>query len=210
MAGQKYYVVWVGKKPGVYRSWAKCYAQVKKFEGAKFKSFFTLQQAEEAFKGKMADYIGKKTPLKPLTKEQEILIGKPLLESISVDAACSGNPGKMEYRGVYTKNGKEIFHNGPFENSTQNIGEFLAIVHGLAFLKQKKSSLPLYSDSLTAMKWVKAIKVKTKLKQADNNQKIFELIDSAVKWLENNRYENRVIKWKTKYWGEISADFGRK
>ena len=42
----------------------------------------------------------------------------PIKESIAVDAACSGNPGKMEYRGVYVADGRELFHIGPFEEGT--------------------------------------------------------------------------------------------
>ena len=45
----------------------------------------------------------------------------------AVDAACSGNPGPMEYRGIDLATGAEIFHFGPV-HGTNNIGEFLAIV----------------------------------------------------------------------------------
>jgi len=132
------------------------------------------------------------------------------MESISVDAACSGNPGMLEYRGVYTKTGKEIFHQGPFRNGTNNIGEFLAIVHALALLKQKNSQLPLYSDSRTALKWVQQKKAKTKLEKNEENEYLFELIARAENWLQNNEYSTPLLKWETEAWGEIPADFGRK
>jgi ribonuclease HI len=93
---------------------------------------------------------------------------------------------------------------------TNNIGEFLAIVHALAFLKKHEVNIPVYTDSLTALKWVKDKKVKTKLKETPENEELFELIERAVNWLNNNTYNNAILKWDTKNWGEIPADFGRK
>jgi ribonuclease HI len=144
-------------------------------------------------------------PRKKITKA-----GIPDLESMSVDAACSGNPGIMEYRGVYSKTREEIFHQGPFKEGTNNIGEFLALVHGLAFLKQKNSPLPIYTDSKTALAWVKSKKAKTKLKKNVVNSELFDLIARAEIWLQNNKYTTQIMKWETSVWGEIPADFGRK
>ena len=132
------------------------------------------------------------------------------MESLSVDAACSGNPGLMEYRGVYTKTKEEIFRQGPFKEGTNNIGEFLALVHGLAYLKQIKSALPLYTDSVTAMSWVRAKKCRTKLEKSDKNAALFELVVRAENWLKKNEYTTTILKWETPVWGEIPADFGRK
>ena len=137
-------------------------------------------------------------------------IGKPINESLAVDAACSGNPGDMEYRGVYTATGQEIFHIGPLKKGTNNIGEFLALVHGLALLKQKGSDLPIYSDSRNAIIWVKKKKCKTLLEREPVNEPIFELIERAEKWLNSNTYTTTILKWETAVWGEIPADFGRK
>ncbi len=136
--------------------------------------------------------------------------GGPDLESLAVDAACSGNPGDMEYRGVYLRSREEVFHMGPLEQGTNNIGEFLAIVHGLALMKQKSLSLPIYSDSANAISWVKQKKCKTKLVKTEKNERIFDLIVRAEKWLRENSYTNPIRKWETRDWGEIPADFGRK
>ena len=126
------------------------------------------------------------------------------------DAACSGNPGKMEYRGVYLRTGKEIFHYGPVWG-TNNIGEFLAIVHGLALLKQKGlHTMPIYSDSVNAQLWVKRKKCKTTLERNEKSEALYQLIERAEKWLRENPYQNPIIKWPTEEWGEIPADFGRK
>jgi len=207
---KKFYVVWRGVKPGIYSSWDECNNQIKGYPEAKYKSFPSLEMAEEAYNGNPLDYLGKNIPKKALSTEELKRIGKPIMKSISVDAACSGNPGKMEYQGVTTNNGEQLFHVGPFEQGTVNIGEFLALVHGLAFLKQHNSTLPIYTDSRTAMKWVREKKTNTLLQRTPVNDKIFVLMERAIKWLQNNTYQNKIMKWETKAWGEIPADFGRK
>ena len=116
----------------------------------------------------------------------------------------------MEYRGVDTESGAELFRQGPFQYATVNIGEFLAIVHGLAYLAERKFDFPIYTDSRTAMKWVRDKKVNTKLERLPVNEKMFKLVDRALLWLETHDYSNQIIKWETAAWGEIPADFGRK
>ena len=206
---KKYYVVWEGNSLGIFDDWELCKLSVLGFDGAKYKSFASLEEAEEAFSGTPAEYIKPKEKLTQSSIKSETY-GIPLWESISVDAACSGNPGKMEYRGVYTATKQELFCVGPLEEGTNNIGEFLAIVHGLAFLKQQKSDLPLYSDSRSAILWVRNKNAKTKLARTSANVPIFDLIARAEKWLQENTYATPILKWETEAWGEIPADFGRK
>ena len=210
MSKNKFFVVWEGKEPGIYRSWDECKRQIHGFEGAIFKGFATEAEAREAMVSPCWDYIGKKAKEKKPSTEEIKKVGLPVLESLSVDAACSGNPGLMEYRGVYSKTGEEIFHQGPFRNGTNNIGEFLALVHGLAFLKQKNSTLPIYTDSKTALVWIKSKKAKTRLEKDETNAILFDLLARAETWLQNNEYTSRILKWETSTWGEIPADFGRK
>ena len=207
-----FFVVWDGHEPGIYKSWEECKKQTHGFGEAKFKSFATMEEAREAFCSPYWDYVGKnaKAATSKPTAEQIAKVGLPEKESIAVDAACSGNPGPMEYRGVYTKTGTEIFRQGPFPEGTNNVGEFLALVHGLALLKQKNSELPVYSDSSTAIGWVKAKKHKSKLEQTENNKILFDLLHRAEKWLAENKFSNKILKWETAAWGEIPADFGRK
>ena len=208
---KKYYTVWKGHHTGVFETWDDCKAQIKDFQGAQYKSFLTFDAAKKALKGNYKDYIGKTSKFKSeLSDEQLKKIGKPNFNSISVDAASSGNPGKMEYRGVDTKSKKVLFKQGPFDEGTNNIGEFLALVHGLAFLKQNNSERILYTDSKTALSWVKKKTCNTKLERTDKNDALFELVDRAVKWLQTNDYKTVIVKWETKAWGEIPADFGRK
>ncbi|GAA0335077.1 ribonuclease H family protein [Bacillus carboniphilus] len=213
---KKYYVVWQGRNPGIYTSWDECKEQVNGYQGAKYKSFPTHQEAEAAFKvgwgkslassgnGKNKTSTGKWRGASHETSEEIIY------ESISVDAACSGNPGDLEYQGVDTQTGERIFHVGPLENGTNNIGEFLAIVHALALLKKQNSNRPIYSDSATAIGWVKKGKANTQLERSNKTEKVWNLIKRAEHWLSENTYTNKIYKWETKVWGEIKADFGRK
>ena len=206
MSKIKFYTVWSGKTPGVYASWKECEEQVKGVEGAKYKSFDTREEAEKALQGNYWQFVKPKLD-KQATPTQHPQI---IAESLAVDAACSGNPGDMEYRGVYVKTGQQIFIQGVYKEATNNIGEFLAIVHGLALLKQKGSNMPIYSDSVTAQAWVRAKKCKTKLERTPQNAAVFERIEAAERWLQNNTYTTKILKWDTPKWGEIPADFGRK
>lgn len=206
----KFYVVWKGKRPGVYTTWEDCKAAITGYKGAQYKSFPTFDQAKKAYNSNYEEYKGKKNSTPSLTPEQLLLIGEPDYHSIAVDAASSGNPGVMEYQGVDTKTGKKLFKQGPFKQGTNNIGEFLAIVHGLAFLKQKKSNRIIYTDSRTAMSWVRKKTCNTKLQETDENKNLFDLVRRAITWLKTNSYDTLIVKWETKAWGEIPADFGRK
>lgn len=207
MAKQKFYVVWEGVTPGVYTSWTDCQLQIKGYEGAKFKSFDTREEAERAISNSPYAYIGQNAKKK--TQAPATLPASVFDNSLAVDAACSGNPGPMEYRGVHIASQQEIFRFGPMKG-TNNIGEFLAIVHGLALLKQKKFDMPIYSDSKIAISWVRQKKCKTKLPRTAETEELFLLIERAEKWLKSNTYSTRILKWETKEWGEIPADFGRK
>ncbi|WP_298531863.1 ribonuclease H family protein [uncultured Algibacter sp.] len=208
---KKYYTVWKGHHTGVFESWNDCKAQTKDYQGAQYKSFSTFEAAKKALKGNYKDYIGKsKKFTSELSDMQLKKIGLPNYNSISVDAASSGNPGVMEYRGVDTKTKKQLFIQGPFQEGTNNIGEFLALVHGLAILKKNNSKRILYTDSKIAMSWVRKKTCNTKLELNNKNKPVFDLVDRAIDWLKNNDYSTVIVKWETKAWGEIPADFGRK
>ena len=205
---KKFYVVWQGHKTGIFTTWDECRAAIFNYPNAQYKSFPSLKQAEDAFKGVYKDYVGKSVSSPNSGRQKNI--GRPNYHSIAVDAASSGNPGIVEYRGVYTKSKKEIFHQGPFEHGTNNIGEFLALVHGLALLKKHNSNRIIYTDSKIAMNWVRRKKCNTKLPRSSRNAEIFDLVDRAEKWLKENEFTTVIVKWETKAWGEIPADFGRK
>ena len=206
----KYYVVWKGVRPGIYSSWEECQKQINGYPNAKYKGFKTYESALKAFSEGYENYWGKDSFESTLTKEQLLKIGNPIADSVVVDAACSSKTNFVEYKGVYLKTGKVLFTKGPYEDGTNNIGEFLAIVHALAYLKQKNLSIPVYSDSQYAINWVRDKEARTNHPRKNSNKKLFEMIDRAIHWLKTNHYPNKILKWETRAWGENPADFGRK
>ncbi len=206
MGKRKYYVVWQGRRPGVYATWAECEAQVKGYPDAKYKAFPTRAMAEAAFHGKSEDFIGQKENAQVWLLAPE----PPLTPCLCVDAACSGVPGPMEYRGVRLPEGEQVFHQGPFPGGTNNIGEFLALVHALAWLNERRLDWPVYSDSHTALAWVRAGKCRTDVVRTPENAPLFALVARAEAWLAEHPVRNSLRKWDTQAWGEIPADFGRK
>ncbi|MBP5797726.1 MAG: ribonuclease H family protein [Bacteroidales bacterium] len=222
----KYYVVWKGRTPGIYDNWEACKKEVEGFQGALYKGFPDKESAEKAFEQGPGSVEWKTENGERRTENKKLSTSHcPFSTFIAVDAACSGNPGKMEYQGKYVVLGTEseptmvtdLFKSPVFEYGTNNIGEFLAIVHALAWQKQKRTQIPIYSDSVNAQKWVREKKCKTKLQQNEKNEYLFELIARAEKWLHENEQWMRdnantipVLKWKTEIWGEIPADYGRK
>lgn len=220
MPKNKFYVVWKGRTPGVYDSWEACKQEVDGIQGALYKGFPDRTSAETAFAQGFTGFENAEAIAKP---NPMMAASKPFTPAIAVDAACSGNPGKMEYQGKFVDFGTNpatvvtLFKSPVFENGTNNIGEFLAIVHALAWQKQKRTQYPIYSDSVNAQKWVREKQCRTKLQPNDKNAYLFELVGRAETWLrENDNWmrENAnvitVLKWKTEVWGEIPADFGRK
>jgi ribonuclease HI len=202
----KYYVVWKGRKTGVFSSWEACAAQVQGFAGARYKSFASRLAAEQALHGKYTAHVGK-----PVSSGEWLFSPTPpIRESWCVDAACSGSPGPLEYRGVDLRTGGQIFRQGPYEHGTNNVGEFLAIVQALMLLKKQSSALPVYSDSAVAIGWVKKKRCNTELAADEKNLPLFDLIDRAEGWLAEHAYSNPILKWDTQAWGEIPADFNRK
>lgn len=225
MAEEKYYVVWEGLQPGVYSTWAECQAQVKGVKGAMYKSFkgITRTRAEEIFRQEKPDSFyasptsGKnaKTTKKAKSTIEETTALRSQMgihpDAIAVDASSQGNPGLMEYRGVVVETGDEVFHSQVYPQGTNNLGEFLAIVHAMAWMEQQKYYVPIYSDSRTALAWVSKRTPKTTLTPNSTNALLFEHLRRAVVWLNTHdlsRYT--LLKWPTEVLGEIPADFGRK
>ncbi len=205
MAEKKYYVVWKGRRTGIFTSWAECEAQVKGYTGAEYKAFASRGEAERALAGSYAAHRGK-----PASSQRWLLaVAKPILPSLAVDAACSGSPGPLEYRGVEVAAGRLVFERGPFADGTNNVGEFLAIVEAMRWLEQRGEKWPIYSDSANAIGWIKAKKCNTRLARLPSNRQLFQLIADAEKWLGVVR-PPMVLKWDTPVWGENPADFGRK
>jgi ribonuclease HI len=198
----RYYVVWKGRQTGVFGSWAEAEAQVKGFPGARYKAFASLAEAQRALLRGPEEHPRPRPRRRPSGPP-------PIIPSLAVDAACSGNPGQLEYRGVETATGRELFRQGPLQG-TNNVGEFLAIVEALRLCKERGWDWPIYTDSLNAIRWVKGKRARTGLDRTPANAELFERIAEAEAWLRANAYTNPILKWQTERWGENPADFGRK
>lgn len=217
MSRARYYVVWAGREPGIYRDWASCQAQVDGFSGAQYRSFGSAAEAERAWVEAGGDPMpldDEPTPLDdapvPVPTPARFASGGPPPGSIAVDAACSGNPGPMEYRGVEIGSGVELFRVGPMQG-TNNIGEFLAIVHGLVWLEAQGRPGPLYTDSTIAIGWVRRGVAKSTLVRNAATARAWELLARAQRRLRQGIPPGvEIRKWPTRQWGEIPADFGRK
>lgn len=217
---RRFYVVWNGRQPGVYDNLEDAMEQVDDFPGASFKSYTSAQEAANAFRKTQNSSDKRELSNLLLNSQRANMPGKGKSDYMSfpeidlngwaVDASCMGNPGRMEYRGVELMTGREIFKVGPFEKSTNNIGEFLAIVHALALMQSKGENHTIYSDSVTGMAWVRNRKIKTQLVRSRENEKCFQMVERALSWLNTHSYSTRILKWQTEIWGEVPADFGRK
>lgn len=214
MKKQKYYVVWNGRRTGIFTTWDEAKAQVNGFAGAQYKAFDTRAEAERALaQGHTARESRVEYDAKPVARWKQLRmlgIEPPILPSYCADAACSGNPGVMEYRAVNTETGEILFARGPFPEGTNNIGEFLGIVETLKILRERSDASPIYSDSENALSWVKQKKCKTQLMPNARSAELFRRIDDAEAWLRANSYPNKILKWRTDDWGENPADYGRK
>lgn len=223
---KKYYVVWQGKQPGIYTDWEECREQVQGVQGAQYKGFDSMAEAESAIKLPYSSFVVPNTPSNQNTRSNQsnpILFidengmtavrpgtaNPPVLDALAVDAACSGNPGVMEYQGIYIPTRTQVFHYRA-ERGTNNIGEFLAIVHGLSYLKRHRLNQIIYSDSVNAISWVQQKKCKSKLPEDSTTAELWDYIHRAEQWLHTNTYTTEIRKWDTDHWGEIPADFGRK
>lgn len=219
MLRKKYYVVWRGRHTGVFDDWNDVLEQIDGYDGAMFKSFDSPEAAATAFRNaarrdeqqELGNLLASAPrPLPKAGQPDYMTIPEIDLDGWAVDASCLGNPGVMEYQGVELKTGRVLFRVGPFDDATNNIGEFLAIVHALSLMAREGQWHTIYSDSVSGMAWVRNRKVKTQLAPTLRNKRVFELLARALAWLNTHTYPCRILKWQTELWGEIPADFGRK
>lgn len=217
---KKYYVIFKGHNPGVYDDWNDAKDQIEGYSNPVYKGYGSAAEAADAFRkasmkeddGDLGRFLSQASERNlPKPGQPDYMTNPEVdLDAWAVDASCLGNPGKMEYQGVELMTGRTLFRIGPFDDATNNIGEFLAIVHAMALMAKEGKYHNIYSDSVSGMSWVRNRKIKTQLKPTPKNGKVFELMARAVIWLNTHSYPGKVMKWQTDRWGEIPADFGRK
>ncbi len=209
----KYYVVWEGRSPGIYDNWDDAKEQIDGFPGARFKAFRDLEDATAAFRGNPEDHlkIYRGLGARPVKVINYDAFPQIHLNAIAVDAACSKNPGPVEYQGVMVGTGQQVFHVGPLAGGSNNIGEYLAIIHAAAlFAKTGDTTTPIYTDSRTALSWIRNKRSKTSIVRNAENERLMHILDRANAWIATHNIPNPILKWETEQWGEIPADFGRK
>jgi ribonuclease HI len=189
---KKFYTVWVGRNPGVYNTWDECKEQIHGFQNAVYKSFSTLEQAEEALKNDNKNFIGIDIFESSLSLIELETIGNPLLDSICVDGAWNTQTHEIEYQGIYLKTSEKVFHFGPVSKGTNNIAEFLGLVHALAYCKNHLLDVVIYSDSQTAISWVKKKKAATKIEIDEYSRHVLSLVQRAEEWLKANDYKSKI------------------
>ena len=213
MSARKFYVVWDGRAPGIYDSWEEARLQIEGFPNARSRAYGSQEEATRAFRGDARQEMALYRQMAARKAEAVNYAAMNIRgDAIAVDGACSRNPGPMEYRGVSVGTGKEIFRVGPVANATNNIGEYLAIIHAAALLRQRGDfTTPIYSDSRTALAWIRAGHHRSKIVPNAGNARACDLLRRADAWLAaNGPIRNPLLKWDTENWGEIPADFGRK
>ena len=201
--GTPVYVVWRGRKPGIYTSWEACKAQVEGYPNALFKAYPTLAMARRAFA------LGPEALRMPLWALAE---PGPQLPALVVDAAAPlAAGGPVEMQGVWLRPGPEevrAFHDR-LEEGTTNAGEFLALVGGLALLHRQRQTMPVYTDSAVALAWFRKGGPPEKVRRRWPEE-ARRRVERAMAWLAQHPGPWDVRLWDTRNWGENPADFGRK
>ncbi|MCY9861130.1 ribonuclease H family protein [Vibrio coralliirubri] len=214
MSKKNHYVVWVGRTTGVFDNWADTQAQISGFSGALFKGFTTLDEATAAFDAGYANAISTPSKLSTASKvkgKPASLVGIPTHECITVDGAFSGSSKKMEYQCVMNLSREIIFRSKPFVGGSNNIAEFLALIGAIRYRESiKRPDLDIYSDSKTALAWVRDKQLNTTIDINTLDPVIQGRISSALQYIQTNPQPQNLKKWDTASWGEIPADFGRK
>jgi ribonuclease HI len=202
MAKVKYYVVWEGRETGVFTEWVRCLEAIKGMKQAKYKAYKALHEANKAFAEGYEKHWGKGDSGTKFYSEEELqLIGAPQVPSICLNCSYDRVTGIMIYKGVDTATGEQLFRQGPFLDCNQHIGEFLALVHGLAYLQQQGSDIPVYTRSMHAKAWVtRESKFGGTLEATEKNTKVIELLTRANRWLETHNYPNQILIWNKRAW----------
>ncbi len=203
MKKQKYYVVWVGRALGVFNTWEECQQSISGFPGAKHKAFDCPKEAQAALSDGWEMHWGKAAITETGSKPDGLCL--------CVGAAWNVETRVLKYCGVLHPEWASTFHLNSIPGATNNIGEFLAIVYALAWLKEQGISAPVYSDSITALSWVRRKSVQScAVGSAHASAKVEKMIAHSLKWLNDNTDHNPVCKWNTSEWGENPAHFERR
>ncbi len=163
---QKYYVVWHGRESGIFKDWPSCKRQIEHFPGARYKSFKTMQEAEDAFRGspgttstnpqRVATF--KKAPGVKTYSAAEI---KQIQvdTKIYTDGGCEPNPGKAGSGLAVYRNEQlaELWYGLYNPKGTNNTAELNALHQALNIAGQElkdQRSVVIFCDSKYAIQCI--------------------------------------------------------
>jgi ribonuclease HI len=132
---RKFYVVWAGRKTGVFTDWTTTHQYVDKYPGAKFKSFVSREEADQAFRAGRPATAPSQRPLLPkVTAPSRIHIASVGLQ-IYCDGACEPNPGNSGSGIAVYRDGAlaELWYGLYNANGTNNTAELNALHHAMLF-----------------------------------------------------------------------------
>lgn len=204
MAKKNYYAVARGYKPGIYRTWygeEGAEVQVNGYQGALYKGFVTLQEAQQWLE-QQSQEIQSFKPTVPRHSQKDNHLSDPSDAADTVviytDGACLGNPGRGGYAAIILEDGQRKEIAGGFTYTTNNRMELIACITALELLTAPRRVI-LYSDSSYvvnginlgwARKWRSRGWRKADGKPAENH----DLWDKLLKLTEKHRVEFRWLR----------------
>jgi len=155
---KKFYVVWQGRKPGIYTDWPTCLQQVDKFTGARYKSFPSLADAQSAFEGGSSSAgTSSKSKNKSNASSVKTYTAKEVLAfdaytKIFTDGGCEPNPGEAgSGLALYCENELTQLWYGLYNPmGTNNTAELNALHQALLIAKREinaKRTVAIFCDS---------------------------------------------------------------
>jgi ribonuclease HI len=158
---KKFYVVWTGRQTGIFTDWATTERQVHGFPAARFKSFQTRAEAEEAFKAGALPSAGRRAAPGVAAIVSETPVSSLDTQGVQIycDGACDPNPGHAGSGIVVYRDGEliELWYGLYNPNGTNNTAELNALHRALLMAESNIAAgrvARLFCDSLYAINCV--------------------------------------------------------
>ena len=192
---KKAYVVFKGRKPGIYKTWAECKAQVDGFSGPVFRGYGSMEEAKEAFEKQDAGYASR------YKSSSEVYDAKTSVAAAAAKKAASvvHKDFKPEYDGEYY----EVHSDGGARGNQNKKGK----TSGYGYVvvdKDHKIVAEGYGSAIGAtnnqMELQGAIEG---LKKVPDGAKVYFMTDSVYVYsgfAHNFPDEPRYQKWEAKGW----------
>lgn len=162
----KYYVVWVGRQTGIFTDWPSAQQSVDGFAGARYKSFTSRADAEQAFRegSKSVAYPRRTTSSSKTANNTSVsrVADEEVLVDVRIycDGACEPNPGEAGSGVVVYRQGQlaELWYGMYTPNGTNNTAELNALHQALLMAQreiEKGNSVEVLSDSMYSLNCIR-------------------------------------------------------